>query len=155
MKFETRMDFTNYSDEAMKQVVSQSPGKPFYERTKDGQKEIGKIVSAERVDDSTVVIFKVDTDTPIDRLLAELEDVHNLKKFRLEKTDPETIEYPVLECEILDANTMIQTMKLDVPHADKIAVIKGVYEQTTSKTIFELVETFFEEEGVEIERTSR
>jgi hypothetical protein len=154
MKFEAKMNFTNYSEDAMEQVIEQSPGKPFFEHTEDGQREIGKIVSARRVGDTTVVIFDVVTFENMDKFAARMQIIIGKKTRELrewEEKDPGAIECPILECEINDAKAIMTIAKSDILNAEKLDGIKTIYKQTTSGSIYNAVRNLFEKEGVSIE----
>lgn len=51
-----RMKFYTHSENALKQVLEQAPGKPFLNEEK---KPIGEIVKATRIGDSDVIEFEI------------------------------------------------------------------------------------------------
>lgn len=66
----------------------------------------------------------------------------------LEATTPELIDCPILECEINDAKNIMLVIKADAPDEDKILGIKAINSQTTSASIYDSVNKYFEEEGI-------
>lgn len=59
MVIETALNFYNYSEDSLEQVIDQSIGKPFFDENRN---QIGKIIHAKRVDDSTTIEFEIDTE---------------------------------------------------------------------------------------------
>lgn len=57
MKFE--LNFPNYSEKALEQIVENAPGKPFFDQYGDNRKQIGTVISASRVDSSNTISFEV------------------------------------------------------------------------------------------------
>lgn len=89
----------------------------------------------------------------MDTLFTELQAIVVRKSKELkewEEKDPGAIDCPILECEINDAEYMIIHIKSDAPHEHKLSAIKSIYNQTTSGSIYDAVNNFFEREGVKL-----
>lgn len=156
MKIRTKMNLSSYSNKSIDKFIEVAVGKPF----KDSEGEvIGKIVEASRSDEPRVVDLIVEMNveeevTPMKAFYSELQAIGTKKILQLrelEATTPESIDCPILECEINDAQAMMIIMNADVPHDHKLSGIKAIYSQTTSSSIYEATQKLFKEEGVSLE----
>lgn len=70
------------------------------------------------------------------------EKTHKLKE--LEATSPESIDCPILECEINDAVYMIVILNSNESDEGKLAGIRAINNQTTSNSIYDTVNAYLE-----------